>query len=222
MDNMGTIMVFDRITYNLAVAVWREQRLAVSLAILAAMLTQLSCGHQGERLTFQAKVADLGRQTNSLAMNKRLDDFVEITVPGRLLTVPSAVNPVRRREADWTTPEHAIASILSANIAGDMSWILENFVAGEREEARKQLADPVVAGRTRDYYHNAGKVETMGWAEVRGFTVVFLRGLDDDGDSTFLTEVLSKTPSGWRQTQALSRDDTYDVVWTALHSGRVR
>jgi len=62
----------------------------------------------------------------------------------------------------------------------------------------------------------------MGWAEVRGVRVVFLRGLDEDGDTTFLTESLSKTPSGWRQTQALLGDDTYDVVWTALHTGRVR
>jgi hypothetical protein len=48
---------------NLAVAIaWRKQCGAVKLAILAAMLAQFNCGPQRERLTFQAKVANLGRQ----------------------------------------------------------------------------------------------------------------------------------------------------------------
>jgi hypothetical protein len=198
-----------------------NQRLPVGLAILVAILAQFGCGRQ-QRLTFQAKVADLGRQNNALAMNKRPDDFVEITVPGQLLRVPIAVSLVRRSEADWSTPEHAVASILSANMAGDLSWILDNFVPAERDAARKQLSDPAIARRTRDYYRYSGKVEMMGWAEVRGFDIVFMRGLDEDGDATFLAEVLSKTPSGWRQTQALSKDDTYDVVWTAIHAGSAR
>lgn len=189
--------------------------------VLIAVFAHFSCAPR-ERLTFEAKVADLGRPTNSLAVNKRPDDFVEITVPGRLLPVPSPMNLVGRNEADWSTPDHAIASIVSANIAGDVPWIIENFQIAERDDARKRFTDPAVARRIQDYYRNAGKIETMGWAEVRGFTVVFLRGLDEDGDSTFMTETLAKTPIGWRQTQALSQDDTYDVVWTALHAGRVR
>ena len=58
---------------------------------------------------------------------------------------------------------------MSASVAGDGSWILENFVAVERKEASKRLTDPVVAGRARNYYRKAGKVETINWAEVRGF-----------------------------------------------------
>jgi hypothetical protein len=173
-------------------------------------------------LTFQAKVSDLRKQGNALANQKRPADTVEIALRGRLLTAPVPVNLIQRSGADWSTPESAIASILSASMAGDTSWIVENFVPAEREQTIKQLADPEVAQRTRDYYRNLGKVEMMGWVEVRGFHLVFLRGADEDGDTSFLTVTLSKTPSGWKQTNALSGDDTYDVVWAAFHTGGVR
>ena len=87
----------------------------LSLTLLIAALAQFSCGLRPDRVTFQAKVADLRKPGNSFARNKRPDDLVEIALPGRMLEVPAVVKLVGRREADWSTPESAAASILSAN-----------------------------------------------------------------------------------------------------------
>jgi hypothetical protein len=193
-----------------------------SLAMLTAVLTHVSCGLRPDRLTFQAKVADLRKPGNSLARNKRPDDLVEIALPGRMLEVPAVVKLVGRREADWSTPEGAVAAILSAQIAGDVPWILQSFVPTERNEALKQFADPVAVERGRESYAAMGKFVITGQAELHGFTVVFVRGEEEDGDSTVLTVNLSKTPSGWKQTDALAHDDTFDVVSIALHTGTVR
>ena len=173
-------------------------------------------------MTFQARVADLRKPGNSFARNKRPDDLVEIALPGRMLDVPVVVKLVGRREADWSTPESAVAAILSANVAGDVPWILQSFVPAERNEALKQFADPVAVERGRESYAAMGKFAITGRAEVHGFTVVFVRGEEEDGDSTVLTVNLSKTPSGWKQTDALAHDDTFDVVSIALHTGTVR
>jgi hypothetical protein len=157
-----------------------------------------------------------------LAKGKRPDDVVEVTIPGQLRSPPALLPLVSRSEADWSTPERAAASSVSANLAGDVAWIAESYVPAEREAVRRQFSDPAIAQRTRDYYRAMGKVEMTGWGEVRGFTVVFLLGRDEDGDATFASVTLSKTGSGWRQTNALAEDDAFEVVWTALHTGGVR
>ena len=191
------------------------------LAVLIAGLAPSACSSK-DRVTFQAKVADLRKPSNSFGKNKAPDDLVRITLPGKLLHPPVAVNLVRRGEADWSTPERAIASIFWANVAGDVAWIVENYAPAEREEVRKQFADPAAAQRVRDYYRNAGKAVITASAEIGGFTALFLLGLDDDGDPTLLSAVLSKGPSGWRQTNALARDDTFDLVSAALRTAGAR
>jgi len=193
---------------------------SLTMPILA--LAQISCGPRSDRVTFQAKVSDLRRPDNSFAKNKRPDDLVEITLPGRMLEVPAVVKLVGRHEADWSTPESAVAAILSANVAGDVPWILQSFVPAERNEALKQFADPVAVERGRESYAAMGKFEITGQVEVHGITIVFVRGEEEDGDSTVLTVNLSKTPSGWKQTDALAHDDSLDVISIALHTGTVR
>jgi hypothetical protein len=194
----------------------------VNLTLLIAALAQVSCGLRTDRVTFQAKVSDLRRPGNSFARNKRPDDLVEITLPGRMLDVPAVVKLVGRSEADWSTPESAVAAILSADVAGDVPWILQSFVPAERNEALKQFADPVAVERGRESYAALGKFAITGQADIHGFTVVFVRGEEEDGDSTVLMVSLSKTPSGWKQTDALTHDDAFDVVSIALHTGTVR
>jgi len=197
-------------------------RRAVLVMALATALAQSSCNSTPGRVTLEAKVSDLRRPSNSLGKNKAPDDLVKVTLPGRLLQPPAPVNLVRRTEADWSTPERAMTSILSANLAGDVSWMVENFVSAEREGVGKQLADPAAVRRIRDYYGNAGKVAITASVEIRGFMVLFLLGLDDDGDATFLNATLAKTPEGWKQTDALAEDDTFDLVSAALHTAGAR
>lgn len=193
----------------------------LALAIVAAAIAQCDCG-SGDRLTFRVKAADFRRQSNSFVKNKPPDDLVEIALPGKLLNPAHAVNLISRGQADWSTTEQAAASAVSANTAGDASWIVECFVPAEREAVAKRLSNPAAAESARDYFRNLGKVSITGWTEVHGITVLFLQGRDDDGDATIITIALSKTPAGWKQTDALANDDTFDVVWTALHTGGVR
>ena len=189
------------------------------IAFLSAAL--VSCRLGLDSLTFQAQVANLHRRNNSFAKNRSSADSVEVTLPGRLMQPPLAVNTVERSRGDWSTPEGAAGSILSASMAGDVPWIIEGYVPAERDAARRQLSDPMAARRDLDYFRNLGKVDIFCRTEVRGFTVLLLRGVDPDGDVTFLTMVLVKTPSGWRQTNSLADDDTFDVVQTAARTGGV-
>jgi hypothetical protein len=207
---------------------WAMGRHAVVVAALISVisfigvLAESSCRSTPPRVTFEARVSDLRKPSNSFARNKAPDDLLQLSLPGKLLQPPAPVILVPRSAADWSTPERAVASIISANVAGDVSWMLENFVRPEREGVARQLADPAALKRGRDYYRNAGKASITASVEIRGFTVLFLLALDDDGDATFLNAALSKTPEGWKQTNALAEDDTLDLVSAALHTASAR
>ena len=192
------------------------------LAFAAVALLEMGCGAGVDRVTFRVKAADVQHQSNSFLKNKGPDETIEMTLPGKLLNPAAPVTLVARDQAGWSTPEHAAQSILSANTAGDASWIVENYVSGERAAIRKQLSEPGVLERTRNYYRTAGKTSETCWTEIHGFRVLFFQAVDTDGDTTLAAMTLAQTPEGWRQTDALARDDTFEIVWTALHTGGAR
>ena len=195
----------------------------IKLACLAfALFAQYSCSLGRDQITFRVKVSDIRRAANSLIQNKSPDDSVAITLPGKLLNPSQPIPLIARPQADWSTPDRAAASVISANISGDIPWIIENYVPADRDAIAKQFSDPQAAQHNREYYRNLGKISETGWTEIRGFTVLFLRGVDEDGDATVISITLSKTPAGWKQTTALQTDDTFELVWTALHTGGAR
>jgi hypothetical protein len=194
-----------------------------NLALVAiALIVHSSCNSSHDRLTFRAKVSDFRRPSNALVRNKRPDDAVEVTLPGKLLTPAQPIALVSRAQSDYSTPERAAATIVSANTAGDVSWIVDNYLAEQRGIVGERLADADAAQRNVAYYRGLGKVSLTGWTEIRGDRVLFLQGVDEDGDATFIAITLAKTPSGWKQTEALQNDDTFELVWTALHTSGIR
>jgi hypothetical protein len=188
----------------------------------AAGILLLFAACSSGKLTFEAKVADLRKPGNHFASRKEPEDAVQVTVPGKMLDPALALERVNRAQADWSTPEHAVGSVISANTAGDLPWIVQNYVPEERPEAGKQLSDPMAAARTRAFYLNLGLVKLIGCADIDGRRIMFLRGDDADGDFSIATVVLANTGEGWRQTISLNRDDRYDVVTAALHHSGVR
>ena len=193
----------------------------VLLALVLSLVSYVLCQQIG-RLSFRAKVSELLLQNNPLARNKRPDDFVTVTLPGHLRNPPLAVDLIQRTQADWSTPEHAMASIRSANTAADPDWIVLNFVPAERPEVQKLVRDTEVFQRNTAYYNSVRKAEITGLAEYGKFTLVFLREESGPNQSRIVPVTLTRTASGWKQTNALSKDNTYDVVWTALRSGSVQ
>ena len=189
--------------------------------LIIAVIGQYCCS-RSDGVTLQARVADLRRPGNVFAKNKGADDTVQLKLPGQVLDRPARVQLIMRGQADWSTPENAISSILSANAAGDVPWMLLNYVPAERNMALKQFSDPNAVERSRESYRAIEKFERTGWVQIRDFRVVFVRGEDVDGDPTLMTVALLRTTSGWKQSDTLANDDALDVVLTALHTGTVQ
>ena len=197
-------------------------RRRIKLAAAAiALIAQSSCSFSHERLTFRAKVSDFRRPSNVLIRNKQPDDAVEVTLPGKQLNPMQPIALVPRAQSDYSTPEHAAAAVVSANTAGDVSWIVDNYLPEQRAAVAEGFSDPDAVQRNTGYYRGLGKISLTGWTDIHDDRVLFLQGLDEDGDATFIAITLAKTPSGWKQTDSLQNDDTFELVWTALHTGGV-
>jgi hypothetical protein len=201
----------------------RELQATVVRVVLGLTLSLSSSllGQQTPRLTFRAPASQLQQENNSLAKNKSPEDLVEVTLPGRLHNPPLPIHLIQKTQADWSTPESAMASIRSANTAGDSDWILLNFVPEERQKLQKLMRDPAVFHKNTEYYSSVQKAEITGWAEYGKFKIVFLREESAAGKGRIAPVTLTRTPSGWKQTNALSGDDTLHLVWAALTSGDV-
>jgi len=115
-----------------------------------------------------------------------------------------------------------LASIRSANTAGDREWILENFPPDEQADLRPLLDDAKLVKLNQDHYRAVRGLEITGSAELRGYTVLFTREELGEGRVRVVPVTLARTPSGWKQTNALSADEMFDVVWTALRAGKIR
>ncbi len=194
----------------------------IAAVCVAALGLDRSASQDSARLTFQAKVSDLLLETGSFARNKRPNDTVRITLPGHRIAPPRGVQLIHRAEAKWTSPEFVVESIRSANTVGDAPWIIENFTPADQAEVEKLLSDPAVAKRNQDYYKTLSKAEITALVELRGYTVVFVREESSQGEVRTVPMTLVKTPAGWKQTNALSKDETFDVLWAASRNGTVQ
>jgi len=200
----------------------RRLRELMAIVVMATLPVPLAAGQDTGRLIFRAGVLELWLQENVYAKNKRPGDCVEVALPGRLNQPPLPVVLIERRAADWSAPERALASIRSANTAGDREWILQNFPPDEQAQIRPLLGDAALVKRNQDHYRAIHGLEITGSAELRGYTVLLTREELGEGRTRTVPVSLAKTASGWKQTNALSADETFDVVWAALRAGKMR
>ena len=196
---------------------------AAMVALTVATFIAVPRGFTAEenRLTFRVKVSALGlKATSSFAAGKAPTDVIEVNLSGRLYDPPRPVAIVTKGGADRSTPESVANSDFSANLAGDLDWMAENFVDAEQGEVKAFFSDPTMLQKNRQMFEGA-KIWLTGHARYKDYALLFQR-MDHEGRQGAARPVVySQTQNGWRRTNALSRDETYDVVFSALNSGEV-
>lgn len=206
---------------------------AFRLLLLPVMLLSVACqsaidtpaGTPAEaaaldgQLVFRAGVGDLLIRTESSAQGQSAEDTAEVRLPGRLLEPPREIALVSKEAADRKTPLAAAASDYSAFRADDDDWILENFSDDNREEVLGLLADQNVREANRRVFAALGSMQVWGEAEWQGYRLVLTRYNGESTAGVVVTFV--KTPEGWKRTNALRSDETFDVVLAAFRSGTV-
>ena len=168
------------------------------------------------KLLFRVKVSDVGLQNSSLVQGKGPADFVEVTLSGELYDPPRRFQSVKREQAKWDTPLDAAASDFSAFKADEDAWILENFVSQERDQVREFLSNARMREQNRKSFEGAEYREVTGQAQHQGYVLVFAR---ESGETRSSPLTFQQTAGGWKRTNALSGDEVFDIVFTALLRG---
>ncbi len=168
------------------------------------------------KLLFRVKVSDAGLQSRFLDKGKQLTDFVETMLPGRLYSPFLQVVATERNSVKWDMPINAAAADFSAFKSDNRDWILEDFVPEEHDDVLSFLNDSEMHEKNRKVFESRRERYITGEAKYKDYALVFVR---DTGDTHSLPLAFKKTPSGWKRTNRLSKDEVFDIVFSALANG---
>jgi hypothetical protein len=174
----------------------------------------------GGKLSFRVKIQDRAMKTDALQNGETLGDYSEVTLPGALINPPLKLAPVAKANAKTDTPAAAAAADFSAEKADDADWIVSMFAPTDRADVTSMLADKSMRASNRGIFAHKDARYVRGQANYKDYVLLFII----DGKLSNTPQVLAfvKTPDGFRRTNALSSDDTFDIVWSALRLGEVK
>ncbi len=194
----------------------------LGLAILglgaAAGLTQPAAA--GE-VVFRAQVKHLGVQLPHLDRGKKFEDAVEVVLSGELFKPPRRLGAVERAQADLSTPEAAARSDFSAWKADDAEWILANFAAADQAALAEFLDDAEMRAASRAGFARYDSVFLWGAVRRGDYALVLVTYGQDARRARGLVTALIEEAAGWKRTNALSADETLDLVWSAFRLGEM-
>ena len=152
--------------------------------------------------------------------NKFPGSTIQTKLSGEIYDVPKEIIDIKKKNVDRSTPSGAITSYFSASEKGDLKWIVENFLNEEQEKLKSVLGKKTL----KDSKSGAQGIDAKyitGHANYNGYTIIFVE--QQYSDDRKVTEAIAckKTDDGWRLTNSLSEDKTFDIVFAALNSGEV-
>jgi hypothetical protein len=174
----------------------------------------------GGRLLFHVQIGDRGMKTDAISKGKTLSDYSEVTLPGKLNKPPLKLAPVAKANAKFDTPVNAAAADFSAEKSDDPDWIVAMFAPGDRADVKSMLADKAMRARNRGIFAHKDARYVRGQANYKNYVLLFI--VDGNLDNAPNVLAFVKTPDGFRRTNALSADETFDIVWSALRLGEVK
>jgi hypothetical protein len=191
-----------------------------TVALISATVHVFAETGGGGKLLFRVKIQDRGMKTDALDKGKTLGDYSEVTLPGALINPPLKLAPVTKATAKYDTPAAAAAADFSAEKADDADWIVSMFAPDDRADVKSMLADKSIRARNRGIFAHKDARYLRGQATYKNYVLLFI--IEGKLDNTPQVLTLVKTPDGFRRTNALSSDDTFDIVWSALRLGEVK
>jgi hypothetical protein len=194
---------------------------AFTIAFVSATTLHASAQTSGGgKLLFRVQIGDRGMKTDAISKDKTLTDYSEITLPGTLIKPPLKLAPVAKANAKFDTPTAAAAADFSAEKSDDADWIVSMFAPGDRADIKSMLADQAMRARNRGIFAHKDARYVRGQANYKNYVLLFI--VDGNLDNSPNVLAFVKSPDGFRRTNTLSADDTFDIVWSALRLGEVK
>jgi hypothetical protein len=195
-------------------------RLIAAALIISSASVHAFAQTAGGKLLFRVQIGDRGMKTDAISKDKTLTDYSQVTLPGVLIKPPMKLAPVAKANAKFDTPVNAAAADFSAEKSDDADWIVSMFAPGDRSDVKSMLADKAMRERNRGIFALKDARYVRGQANYKNYVLLFI--VDGNLDNSANVLAFVKTPDGFRRTNALAADDTFDIVWSALRLGEVK
>jgi hypothetical protein len=190
--------------------------------LLAALLGLAGFSHADSaegHLLLKAKAGALNLPSNSLAAGMSPDDWVRVTLPGHLYHEAIEVALVPKTAVRRFSPEVSSASDYSAFKAADPNWIAANFTHKEQAQIKANFSDKMIMERTRAIFDGYTQKTLVGQLLYKDAVILFVNY--HDWPVHLHAEVYVKEATQWKRTNALSADETFDVISAALKTGDI-
>ena len=173
-------------------------------------------------IKFKVKRANLWFKEKSQDQDqKQLSEFVEIFLPGKLYTPGKEITTIEKKDVDRSIIENAVASVFSANRAGKLDWIVDNFIDKDKAKVKSLFKNKKILEASQTDSQKIVAVYLIGQADYKDSVLVFIEQDYIDGRRVKESIALKDTESGWKVTNEFSNDETFDIVFAALSSGEI-
>ena len=187
---------------------------AAALGWLGLAVLGLAAPAVAGEVVFRAQVKYLTVQLPHLDRGKSFEDAVEVVLTGELFEPPRRLGAVTCAQADLSTPEAAARSDFSA-------WILGNFAAAEQATLAAFLDDAKMRAASKAAFAKQDSVFLWGVVRYEAYALVLVTYGQGAERARGLTATFVEEAGAWKRTNALTADETLDLVWTAFRRGEM-
>ncbi len=173
-------------------------------------------------IIFNVKVGNLALQARQIANGLTFNDTISTTLSGILYNQPKIVQNINKELVDRSTPESTMASIFSANKIGDADWIAENFIENEQAATTELISKEGLLERNTKLFNDIQNTEIAGYVNYNQYVILLIRYNKNDGTTLSQVIPLKKSGEEWKASNALTSDETFDIISSAWRSGEVR
>ncbi len=200
---------------------WTGRAVALGLLGLAILGLGAAAPAGAGEVVFRAQVKQLTVQLPHLDRGNKFEDAVEVVLTGKLFEPPRRLGAVERAQADLSTPVAAVQSDFSAWKADDAEWILANFAAADQAALAEFLDDAEMRAASKAAFAKQGSVFLWGVVDHGDYALVLVTYGQGTERARGLTATLVEEADGWKRTNALTADETLDLVWSAFRLGEM-
>lgn len=182
--------------------------------------TETGVTFENGQMVFHARAGDLKRGLeNKLTKGKKPEDMLVVRLEGKMYNPPKIIAFTAKAKANWKTLKNAVSSYYSANLKGDLEWMVSNFVPEEQPVIKSFLQREGIIKKNMEMTKEIKRVRILGQAKYKKYTIVFLQEEYKSGENEKFPAVFVQTNEGWKATNALAEDDAFGVIFAAVRLG---
>lgn len=190
------------------------------LFIAIALLLQ-GCALGKKQVSCQVKSSALNLINSSFSKGKRSYEIIEKKFEGTLYKKPILVTFVTKDKAKNDTAIDALSSTLSANKSCNVDWILDTFPTDEQEQIASLTANKEMMKKYKEYQDLIKEIDVFGEINYKDYIIYLVEFIHSKGPNRRVLPVYVKTAKGWKQTNKLTEDENYDLIYSAYTSGTI-